>query len=108
MIDSSLRTIPFDMQRLKSEHGFSWSAADRVLVLHEGHIVEAGVADEVGRTSGVCLYAQPSRREPVAQLRPALARTRFGHARRLVDRLDHPISGYQLEPVEKVAVRHFD
>jgi ABC-type dipeptide/oligopeptide/nickel transport system ATPase component len=101
MIDSSLLTILFNMQRLKSQHGFSWSAADCVLVLHEGHI-EAGVADEVvehpAHTFTRSLvdanpWPNSGRRWPELD----------SDMRRLVDRLDHPISGYQLEPVEKAA-----
>ena len=59
MVDASLRmTILANMQQLKTEHGISvvyithdlataYQVADYVLVLHEGHIVEAGAADEV-------------------------------------------------------------
>ena len=59
MVDASLRmTILANMQQLKTEHGISviyithdlataYHVADYVLVLHEGHMVEAGAADEV-------------------------------------------------------------
>lgn len=59
MVDASLRmTILANMQQLKTEHGISvvyithdlataYHVADYVLVLHDGHVVEAGAADEV-------------------------------------------------------------
>ncbi len=113
MVDASLRmTILANMQQLKTEHGISvvyithdlataYHVADYVLVLHEGHIVEAGAASEVIEHPAhpytqslvdAIPWPDPARRWP--ELDPDM---RAGWSAASVIR--NPVSGFQLEAV---------
>ena len=113
MVDASLRmTILANMQQLKTEHGISvvyithdlataYHVADYVLVLHEGHIVEAGAADEVIEHPAhpytrslvdAIPWPDPGRRWP--ELDPDM---RAGWSAASIIR--NPVNGFQLDSV---------
>lgn len=112
MVDASLRmTILANMQQLKTEHGISvvyithdlataYHVADYVLVLHDGHIVEAGAANEVIEHPGhpytrslvdAIPWPDPDRRWP--ELDPDM-RAEWSAA----SIIRNPVRGFQLEP----------